>query len=62
MAAVDYDAIVIGAGFGGLRMLYELHKMGLKARVFESGTGIGGVRILRPLSLHVAAQQAYANF
>ncbi|KAK5044469.1 hypothetical protein LTR84_010750 [Exophiala bonariae] len=36
------DAIVIGAGFGGLRMLYELRKQGLTGRVFEAGSGVGG--------------------
>ena len=39
----DFDVIVIGAGFGGLRMLYELRKHGLRGRVFESGSGVGGV-------------------
>jgi cyclohexanone monooxygenase len=38
----EYDAIVIGAGFGGLRMLYELRKLGLSAKVIEAGTGVGG--------------------
>lgn len=42
-AKTDTDAIVIGAGFGGIRMLYELHKQGLSARVFEAGSGVGGV-------------------
>ena len=37
-----YDAIVVGAGFAGLYMLYRLHRLGLKARVFEAGDGIGG--------------------
>jgi cation diffusion facilitator CzcD-associated flavoprotein CzcO len=41
----DYDAIVIGAGFGGLRMLHELHELrelGLSARVIEAGSDVGG--------------------
>ena len=37
-----YDAIVVGAGFAGLYMLHRLHRLGLKARVFEAGDGIGG--------------------
>ncbi|OAP57831.1 hypothetical protein AYL99_08569 [Fonsecaea erecta] len=41
-AGVDYDALVIGAGFGGIRMLYELGKRGLSAKAFEAGTGVGG--------------------
>ncbi len=38
----DYDAIVIGAGFGGLRMLHELRELGLTALVVEAGTDVGG--------------------
>lgn len=36
------DAIVIGAGFSGLRMLYELRRLGLSARVIEAGSDLGG--------------------
>ena len=40
--ADDYDAIVIGAGFGGLRALHELRSLGLRVKVFEAGSGVGG--------------------
>ncbi len=40
--SVDFEALVIGAGFGGLRMLYELNKRGVSAKVFEAGTNVGG--------------------
>jgi cyclohexanone monooxygenase len=36
------DAVVIGAGFAGLYMLYRLRKLGLTARAFEAGDGVGG--------------------
>jgi len=36
------DAVVVGAGFGGLYMLHRLRGMGLRARVFEAGSGVGG--------------------
>jgi cation diffusion facilitator CzcD-associated flavoprotein CzcO len=39
---LDYDAIVIGAGISGLYMLYRLRELGLRVRVFEAGTGVGG--------------------
>jgi cation diffusion facilitator CzcD-associated flavoprotein CzcO len=39
---LDFDAIVIGAGVSGLYQLYKLRELGLKARVFEAGTGVGG--------------------
>ena len=37
-----FDAVVIGAGFAGLYMLYKLRQLGLKAQVFETGDGVGG--------------------
>ena len=36
------DAVVVGAGFAGLYMLYRLRQLGLRTRVFESGDGVGG--------------------
>jgi cation diffusion facilitator CzcD-associated flavoprotein CzcO len=40
--ATDFDAIVIGAGVSGLYQLYKLRELGLKVRVFETGSGVGG--------------------
>src|SRR6476620_7525606 len=41
--STDVDAVVIGAGFSGLYMLHKLrNQMGLTARVFETGSGVGG--------------------
>jgi cation diffusion facilitator CzcD-associated flavoprotein CzcO len=39
---LDYDAIIIGAGMSGLYQLYRLRELGLRVRVFEAGTGVGG--------------------
>jgi cyclohexanone monooxygenase len=36
------DVVVVGAGFAGLYMLYRLRGLGLKARAFEQGDGVGG--------------------
>ena len=41
-AAKHYEAIVVGAGFGGIRMLYELCKLGISVKVLEAGTDVGG--------------------
>ena len=39
----EYDAVVIGAGFAGMYMLYRLRDvLGLSARVFEAGDDVGG--------------------
>jgi len=36
------DAVVVGAGFAGLYMLHRLRGLGLSARVYEAGDGVGG--------------------
>jgi cyclohexanone monooxygenase len=38
----DVEVIVIGAGFGGLRMLHEARQRGLSVRVLESAPDVGG--------------------
>lgn len=39
----DYDAIIVGSGFGGIYALHKLrNEQGLKVRAFERGGGIGG--------------------
>ncbi len=41
--AKQYDAIIIGSGFGGLYALYHLRdKMGLNVRAFDGAGGVGG--------------------
>ncbi len=40
--ALDFDAVIIGAGVSGLYQLYKLRELGLNVRVFETGTGVGG--------------------
>jgi len=37
-----FDAVVVGAGFGGLYMLHRLRNLGLSARVYEAGSEVGG--------------------
>ncbi|PJK28959.1 flavin-containing monooxygenase [Minwuia thermotolerans] len=37
-----FDAIVVGAGISGMYMLYRLRELGLKVRVLEAGTDVGG--------------------
>jgi len=39
---VDIDVAVVGAGFAGLYMLHRLRGLGLRARVFERGSDVGG--------------------
>ena len=43
---LDFDAIVIGAGVSGLYQLYRLRELGLKARVFETGSAVGGTGLM----------------
>src|SRR5882672_3902673 len=37
-----FDAVIVGAGFAGMYMLYRLRGMGFSVRVFEAGSGVGG--------------------
>ena len=39
---LDLHAVVVGAGFAGLYMLHRLRGLGLSARLFEAGDGVGG--------------------
>jgi cation diffusion facilitator CzcD-associated flavoprotein CzcO len=41
-AVPEYDAIIIGAGMSGLYQLYRLREQGLRVRVLEAGTEVGG--------------------
>ena len=41
-AEVDYDAIVVGAGFAGLALIHYLRKAGLSVHVFDRASDIGG--------------------
>jgi cyclohexanone monooxygenase len=45
MTASDeqYDVVIVGAGFAGLYMLHKVHELGLSVRLYEAGSGIGGV-------------------
>jgi len=38
----EIDAVVVGAGFGGLYMSYRLRELGLNFQAFEAGTDVGG--------------------
>lgn len=37
-----YDALVIGAGMGGMYQLHLLRKLGMKAKVLDAGADVGG--------------------
>ncbi len=36
------DVIVVGGGIGGLYTIYRMRQLGLRAKAFEAGNGIGG--------------------
>ena len=42
MKQTECDAVIVGAGFAGLYMLHRVRELGLSARVYEAGAGIGG--------------------
>jgi len=37
-----FDLVIVGAGFAGLYMLHKARGLGLRAIVFEAGSGVGG--------------------
>jgi cation diffusion facilitator CzcD-associated flavoprotein CzcO len=40
--ALDFDVIIIGAGISGMYQLLRLRELGMRVRVLEAGTGVGG--------------------
>lgn len=56
MSSLDHpparvDVAIVGAGFSGLYMLHRARDvLGLRARVYEAGDGVGGTWYLEPLS------------
>ena len=41
-AVEELEALIIGGGVSGIYQLYCLRKLGLNARIFEAGGGVGG--------------------
>lgn len=42
MAPVEIDALVVGAGFGGIYQLYKLKELGLSVKVIDFAGDVGG--------------------
>ena len=42
MTEPQFDVAIVGAGFAGLYLLHRCRKLGLTARVWEAGDGVGG--------------------
>lgn len=42
MTSHKYDALIVGAGFGGIYQLYQLLQKGLKVRVIDAASNVGG--------------------
>ena len=38
----DFDVLIVGAGMSGMYQLYRMRELGLRVRVFEAGTDVGG--------------------
>jgi NADPH-dependent 2,4-dienoyl-CoA reductase/sulfur reductase-like enzyme len=39
---LDVDVLIVGAGFGGTYLLYEMRKAGFNTVLYEAGTSFGG--------------------
>ncbi len=40
--AIEVDALIVGAGFAGIYMLYRMRELGFSAQVVEAGSDVGG--------------------
>jgi cyclohexanone monooxygenase len=40
--ADEHEVLIVGAGIAGIFMLYKLRQLGIPAKVFEKGSGVGG--------------------
>ncbi|KAF5364616.1 hypothetical protein D9758_005630 [Tetrapyrgos nigripes] len=40
---ISIDALIIGAGFGGVHQLIHLRSLGLSTKIFEAGSDFGGI-------------------
>ncbi len=38
----DLDILIVGAGFAGMQTLYDARRRGLRARIYEAASGVGG--------------------
>lgn len=41
-STAQFDALIIGAGFGGIRAMHEIKQLGLSCKTFEAGSEVGG--------------------
>jgi cyclohexanone monooxygenase len=41
-ATSEFDIVIVGAGFAGMYMLHKSRSLGLTARAYEAGDGVGG--------------------
>ncbi len=39
---IDYDVVIVGAGFGGLTAVHRMRELGFSVRLYEAGSDVGG--------------------
>ena len=39
---LDYDVLIIGAGLSGIYSMHRVRELGMKAKVLEAGSSVGG--------------------
>jgi hypothetical protein len=40
---LETDVLIVGAGFGGIYLMHKLRQQGLKCKIMEAGSDIGGI-------------------
>ncbi len=61
MTEPDFDVVIIGAGAAGLYALHRVRGLGLSARVYEKGDGVGSTHTYREICEEIAAN-GYEGF
>jgi len=40
---LETDVLIVGAGFGGIYLMYKLRQLGFKCKIYEAGKELGGI-------------------
>jgi monoamine oxidase len=40
---LETDVLIVGAGFGGIYLMYKLRQLGFNCKIYEAGKELGGI-------------------
>jgi cation diffusion facilitator CzcD-associated flavoprotein CzcO len=41
--SLETDVLIVGAGFGGIYLMYKLRQLGFNCKIYEAGKELGGI-------------------